>query len=394
LNRECAGEGAVSLVEEAGWMVGGDGTDRTSQTWFHTGLIIVGWFGPKFLTRWNAQPIPQGLFVGLGLWWVLASAACSFGQSEHPKHRVVRVMTFNILQGGGDASNVGFPDEDFGGSRVDELATVIIRSGVDIVGVQEDCRDERLLKALGPAWSRQGNVYSKYPLSESTVRPYLTFVTISLDADCRLSLVNGHWFPPPKGYGPDIAQLELKRNPQIAPEDLARRVIVGCNNPAGPRGYDETLSFLQRAQRLGWPLILTGDFNEPSHLDWTSRYASSGADRWVNNPTSTPLRFSIDWPGSRALERIGMVDSFRQVHPDEVARPGNTWTPPYPPQTPGRRPYGDQCLDRIDRIYHFGAKITAIEANVVGEQGVATAPKSFLRWPSDHRAVVVEYRID
>ena len=122
-------------------MVGGDGTDRTSQTWFHTGLIIVGWFGPMFLTRWNAQPLPHWLVVGLGLWWVLASAACSFGQSEHPKHRVVRVMTFNILQGGGDASNVGFPDEDFGGSRVDELATVIIRSGVDIVGVQEDCRD-------------------------------------------------------------------------------------------------------------------------------------------------------------------------------------------------------------------------------------------------------------
>jgi hypothetical protein len=112
----------------------------------------------------------------------------------------------------------------------------------------------------------------------------------------------------------------------------------------------------------------------------------------VDNPTGTPLRLPVQWPGSVLLENIGMVDSFRQVHNDEVKKPGNTWTPPYPSQTPGRRPYGDQVLDRIDRIYHHGNNVQVLSAEVVGEKGDTSDIVIKGRWPSDHRAVVVEYK--
>jgi hypothetical protein len=87
-----------------------------------------------------------------------------------------------------------------------------------------------------------------------------------------------------------------------------------------------------------------------------------------------------------------MVDSFRQVHKDEVKKPGNTWTPSYPIKTPGRRPYGDQVLDRIDRIYHHGNNVQVLSAEVVGEKGEKSDIVIKGRWPSDHRAVVIEYK--
>ena len=87
-----------------------------------------------------------------------------------------------------------------------------------------------------------------------------------------------------------------------------------------------------------------------------------------------------------------MIDSFRQAHVDEVKKPGNTWTPSYPERTPGRRPYGDQVLDRIDRIYHQGNDVKVVSAQVVGEKGDTSDIVIKGRWPSDHRAVVVEYK--
>ncbi len=61
---------------------------------------------------------------------------------------ILRVMTFNILQGGEEAKNVGFDDAYFDGSRFDELAEVIRLARADVVGVQEDCSSTKLLQAL------------------------------------------------------------------------------------------------------------------------------------------------------------------------------------------------------------------------------------------------------
>jgi hypothetical protein len=57
-------------------------------------------------------------------------------------------MSCNILQGGGDASNVGFSNRDFDGSRYDELVAVIRLAQADVVGVQEDDGSDRLVTAL------------------------------------------------------------------------------------------------------------------------------------------------------------------------------------------------------------------------------------------------------
>ncbi|MFO0979174.1 MAG: endonuclease/exonuclease/phosphatase family protein [Planctomycetaceae bacterium] len=307
--------------------------------------------------------------------------------------RTIRVMTFNILQGGNDAGNVGFGNMKFGGSRIDEIAEVIKVAGADIVGVQEDCDDDRLRVALGNDWHRKGSIYSRFPLSDATVKPYLTVVRVQLTEAHFVNVVNCHWLPPANGYGPDVVQAELRKGGPIDAVKLAELAVSRCRVADGPRGYNRTLDLLKPFVDAGTTVLLTGDFNEPSHLDWTAADAEKGTDRWVRNPTAVPLRFAIEWPGSKALENLGMIDSYRSIHTNEVAKRGITWTPSYEPGTPGRRPYDDQCLDRIDRIYHFGSSCHPVAAEVVGEneKDADIVPKCL--WPSDHRAVVVEYSI-
>lgn len=332
-------------------------------------------------------------WVGTILWFGTFVASDLHAQSASGSTRNLRVMTFNILQGGGNAGNVGFADSKFGGSRIDEIVDAIEAAKPDIVGVQEDCRDNRLLDALGDDWRRQGSIYARLPLSEAKVQPYLTAVKVHVSSSRTITVVNCHWLPPRNGYGPDVVQAALRSGGLVDSGKLAETAISRCTIAKGPRGYDATLNLLRPSVDAGETVILTGDFNEPSHLDWTAAYAEHGQDRWVKNPTPHPMRFAIEWPGSSALARLGMIDSYRMIHPNEVTKPGFTWTPSYDEGTPGRRHYHDQCLDRIDRIYHFGPDCTPVAAEIVGETLHAAEIVPNCEWPSDHRAVVVEFSV-
>ena len=81
-----------------------------------------------------------------------------------------RLMTFNILQGGGNAKNVGFGNELFGGSRIDEIASAIKLAKADVVGIQEDCSSKSnvIINNLGDGWYRAGKVLSLIHISEPT----------------------------------------------------------------------------------------------------------------------------------------------------------------------------------------------------------------------------------
>ena len=309
---------------------------------------------------------------------------------EGPTSLGLRVVSFNILQAGANAANVGFFNDDFGGSRLDEIADIIRQSQADVVGVQEGPGSDALLEALGEGWSRVGSIYSRLPIEPVAATGPLDAARVDCGAVGSVVVLNGHWSPSP--YGPFLVQDALKE--RGAPRDLAmfaQEILAASDKPSGPRGYDITLenvtSLLERGERV----ILTGDFNEPSHLDWTDRAAREGLDRWVDNSTETALRFPIAWTGSRRLADAGMRDAYRTAHPDEVAAPGITWTPAYPANTPGRRPYGDQVLDRIDMIYGGGMGLEITAAAIIGETNSAAELESPTRWPSDHRAVLADF---
>ncbi|MEN8126713.1 MAG: endonuclease/exonuclease/phosphatase family protein, partial [Planctomycetota bacterium] len=334
------------------------------------------------------------------------------------KEKQLKVLSFNILQAGGNAANVGFENKDFGGSRVDEIAEVITSSGAKIVGLQETHYtgniDEKLLSALGDGWTLQGTILSKYKLTPIETGDWFTICRAHLDSGKSIIVINTHWWP--KGGGLDkiqkmlsagqapkplnkdqIAKKDLQKFQDLKKEELDRfeqEILNSLSSDKGPRGYLRTVNAARKYIDAGESVVITGDFNEPSHLDWTDFYALRGKDRLVRNSTDTPMNFRIEWKGSKLLTEVGLKDAYRLVHDDEVAKPGITWTPPYPNGTPGRRDYDDQILTRIDMIYFSGDELTAVDAAVIGEDKRFAEVVYPRKWPSDHRAVLATFAID
>ena len=117
-------------------------------------------------------------------------------------------------------------------------------------------------------------------------------------------------------------------------------------------------------------VIIAGDFNEPSHRDWSAATVSAGLQ---------PL--PVAWPGTRKLEAAGFIDTFRAAYPDAVTKPGITWTPTTAADDP------EDHHDRIDFVFARGDALQVLASGVIGEK----APEADIvvtPWPSDHRAVV------
>src|SRR5690606_33723596 len=110
------------------------------------------------------------------------------------------------------------------------------------------------------------------------------------------------------------------------------------------------------------PLILAGDFNSGSHLDWTEANRHNRYD------------LVIDFPATRTLEKVGFIDSYRQLYPDEVAQPGLTWSPRFK----------EVLHDRINFIFYNGNSVEPSWANIID-----THPLGF---PSDHGALVTSFK--
>ena len=158
-----------------------------------------------------------------------------------------RLMTFNILQGGGNAKNVGFGNDLFDGSRIDEIASAIKLAKADIVGIQEDCsiKSNVILNELGEGWLRAGKLYSKFPakLIHSNKDRSLEVVDVKLAGSRVVRIVNCHWWP--NNYGPFLAQEKLRADARVELNSLAKLVEAKGARRGGTRGYIATIAPLE-----------------------------------------------------------------------------------------------------------------------------------------------------
>jgi hypothetical protein len=329
-------------------------------------------------------------FAEVGRVVVAVTLAClAMGcQQSRPPPDTLLVLTFNIFGGGDGLRRLGMSSKQFGPSRIDELAEIVRLSGAGVVGLQEEGTID-LRKELGPGWTRYGSVYSRWPLEAITLSNHLSVLRLRFASGRCVVLVNVHWWQ--RGY-PPFRIRDLLREGALPedPEDLERMILEGVHYAPG-RGPDRTLEVLEPYLASGDPVVLMGDFNEPSHLDWTRRAAREGLDRWVGNPTPKPLRFELAWRGSTELQAAGLRDAYRTVFPDEVAKPGITWTPPH--KMKRYQPYAEEVLDRIDFIYFGGQGIEVEDAAVVGEDPAWAEIVYEGPWPSDHRAVLARFAL-
>lgn len=151
------------------------------------------------------------------------------------------------------------------------------------------------------------------------------------------------------------------------------------------------------AIKAGDLVIIGGDFNEPSHLDWTERTK----DLYDRNGIVMP------WHSTLALEQAGFQDTFRQLYPDEVKYPGFSF-PMNTPEADLKRltwaPAADE-RDRIDYIFYnrnapvkleragfFGPDTTIVrgQRDQTKLAGDRIAPDG--SWPTDHAAAFAEFR--
>lgn len=279
----------------------------------------------------------------------------SASHRSHGEIENLKAMSYNI-----------WVDGQRGG--VSQTAEVIRQAKCDIVGLQEVTNSgEELAKLTGLTFVKQkkGGILTRFLVVEAS--PNGLGVKIEVSPSKELWFFNVHLFHAP--YQP--YQLNgipyMKDDPFISTEAEA---ISEANRARG----EETaalISDMQIAIASGLPILVTGDFNEPSHLDWTEKAANAGK-----------VKTKVEWPQSHALYQAGFKDAYREVHPDPLEKPGYTWTP---------RPSQQDILDRIDFVYCQNIK--PVLAHVVGESpenaDIVVSP-----YPSDHRAVLIEFHFE
>jgi endonuclease/exonuclease/phosphatase family metal-dependent hydrolase len=266
----------------------------------------------------------------------------------------VRVMTFNIFLGGDQVSFTRVVD-------------AIQAADADVVLLQEaEGQTRAVAEALGwPYASSRAHAVSRLPLFDAPGSGP-AYVLAEILPGGFLALANVHLTSDP--YGPYAA-----RDGQTAAQVL--RIERETRLPE-IRPYIRRLS---EPARRGTPVVIAGDFNAPSHLDWTTATVGSRPH----------VRFPLRWPVSAALERAGFRDSYREAHPDPLAAAGITWTAGYPHPFIKR----NEAVDRIDQI-HLGGPATTAASRLVGPAGVRDVEIPISPWPSDHLAVVSALEVE
>jgi len=274
------------------------------------------------------------------------------GLSPSPVRRL-RVMAWNIWHGGRrDGNEAGLS------ATIEAIKT----AGADVVAMQETYGSGAHIAAgLGYHYylrSSNLSVMSRYPIRQ-THDLYEPFrfggVTLELSRGqlVRLFSLWIHYLP---NYGGRMKDLQ---------EQVTSALLLAEEMETRGQEIEDILTqlapYLSESEQI--PVIVGGDFNSPSHLDWRQDTAFRHRE------------LVVDWPVSLSMKAAGFLDAFREVHPDPVQAPGFTWSPKF----------SSSWKDRIDYIYLHGSSLSASQAEVYGYE----TPN----WPSDHAAVVVDVDI-
>ncbi len=284
------------------------------------------------------------------------------------------VMTYNIWGGGANEQK-----------PIDETVAVIKAVNADIIGVQETrlesdpCTAEvcpaagesvakKLADALGyfaydqtatndALWANA--ILSRYPIGQAT--PNDLGVTVVV-AGRKVQVFNIHLDDAP--YQPyQLLGIEYGPFPYLKTADEAIKAARETRGPALKLLFDDMASAGEADATF-----VFGDFNEPSHRDWTEAAVETGRQPMV-----------VVYPTVKAIEDKGFVDTFRAIFPDPATKPAFTWTPTGDPAAT------DDHHDRIDFALARAKTLEVVAAGIVGEK----APEADIvvtPWPSDHRA--------
>ena len=311
---------------------------------------------------------------------VLFAASVPSSADDASPNMELRIMTFNIFYGGDEMSldTLKFRLNPEGSEEtLDQVVKTILASDADIVGLQEGMMNtgriaEWLTDYSNEMWycNERMQIISHYPLVDPSGGDGMYIFVEPIPGQVA-ALTNVHL--PAEPYSPyevrDGATLETVL-------EIERIWRVEESSVSESPSIEQLCGVLPSLLSQDIPLFFTGDFNTPSHLDWTEEVAA------VRDVVSYP----IAWPVSEALFEVGFRDSYRDIHPDPVANPAFTWTPG------SLDGVGDEVHDRVDWILAAGPS-TTLDSQIMGESGNPEVDIVVDPWPSDHRAVVSTFGV-
>lgn len=164
---------------------------------------------------------------------------------------------------------------------------------------------------------------------------------------------------------------------------------------------DAIRSFLTEAREdidKGRIVILGGDFNEPSHLDWIRETKDLYDHHGLIVPWTVPLM----------LDNAGFADAYRVRYPDVLNYPGFTFPADNPLIAVEKLTWAPKAdeRDRIDYVFFYPNQQLEVEDVVIfgpkgsivcGRREEEKSKDRFLLpqgvWPTDHKAVLVTFRL-
>ena len=284
------------------------------------------------------------------------------------------------------------------------IANIIDEINPSIVLINEGGNKERnlagelvsILESRGKSYSAGSYendffVLSTFPVESSKVLPYGVRTVLELGNGKFACVYSVHLnyldyaCYLPRGYSGKTWE-KLESGPVTDIRAITEMNLASGRNTAIAGFIADAAPFIDRRDMV----ILGGDFNEPSHRDWTA----ASKDLFDHNGVE------MLWHCTVLLEQNGFVDTYRALYPDPVKYPGIT----YPANntevdvaTLSWIPTADD-RDRIDFIFYVPPKnVDLIEAALVGPNTTITrgardtditadpiiTPKS--TWPTDHR---------
>ena len=253
-------------------------------------------------------------------------------------------------------------------------------------------------------YSYDSGLLSKYPIIDSaTVFPenedHGSIYKLVADMDGReVAVYTAHLdyrncaYYDVRGYdGDNWAKMEA---PLTDIDSILRKNVASQRDDAIRQFLDDAA----KEREKGRLIFIGGDFNEPSHQDWTEATKDSADHHGL----------VIPWTVTTLLAENGYQDAYRTLYPDPVKYPGYT----YPADCKNIdinkllwAPEADE-RERVDYIFYYPAKgLTLSDVALYGPNGCIRkgqrVPENSLDnfiapigvWPTDHKGVIAEFQI-
>lgn len=326
-----------------------------------------------------------------------------------PVPGTVTALQLNIWQEGTQVPN-GFQSlvDEVLASKADLIALSEVRNyqGVDFIARLTAALNQRGQGTFhGSYVGGDTAVLSRYPVKRAAVVPSGSAVKAEVDVNGQTVVVYSvhldytHYACYlPRGYQDASEQFpgwDLIDNGSGQPSPVTDLQAIRASNTASSR-QRAIQHCIADAKAYGpaTPMLLMGDFNEPSHLDWVE----------ANKGLYDRHGVVYAWDTTRILEEGGFLDAYRVLHPSPLTHPGFTW-----PAVAGAGQQGAWLKladerDRIDFVFYRGG-LSPQEALVWGPEASSVKGATVLEatqdrfgmgttnWPSDHKGVRVTFAL-